>query len=176
MRRALILTTFLVAPLAPVSAQDSDTARAEYFGAVARFFNLPHNEVAILGEWEIPPDEIPVVLFMARRSGVSPEALVALRGSGQGWTVLATRYRVGPPALHVPVPDDAPVGSLADAYAGYRGTPVAQWQTIRLTDQDIIALVNVRVISQTLGLPAERVLARTGSVGSFVELYAQFRR
>jgi len=176
MRRAFILMTFLSASIAPAAAQESPAAQVEYFAAVASFFNLPPTEVAILSEWEIPAQEIPVVLFMARRSGVSPEALVALREAGQSWATLATRYRVGPAALHVPVPDDASAGSLARAYQEYRGTPVARWSTIRLTDEDVVGLVNVRLISQSLGLPAERVLGRTGSVGTYVELYAHLKR
>ena len=127
---------------------------------MARFFNLPSSEVAILSDWEIPADEIPVVLFMARRSGVSPEALVALREAQQSWVTLATRYRVGPFALYVPVPDDASAGALEVAYEAYRTVPVAQWGSIQLTDADVVGLVNVRLISQTLGIPAEQ---RSGS-------------
>ena len=176
MRRALILMTLLAASVAPASSQESPTARAEYFGAVARFFNLPSNEVAILSDWEIPADEIPVVLFMARRSGVSPEALVALRKAEQSWVSLATRYRVGPFALYVPVPDDASAGALEVAYEAYRSVPVAQWSSIQLTNADVVGPVNVRLISQALGMPAEQVLGRSGSVGSYVEFYARLKR
>lgn len=176
MRRAFILMTFFAASVAPVSSQESPAARAEYFGAVARFFSLPSSEVAILSDWEIPADEIPVVLFMARRSGVSPEALVALREAQQSWVTLATRYRVGPFALYVPVPDDASVGALEVAYEAYRTMPVAQWGSIQLTDADVVGLVNVRLISQTLGISAESVLGRTASGTSYVDLYASLKR
>lgn len=176
MRCAFILMTFFAASVAPASSQESPAARAEYFGAVARFFNLPANEVAILSDWEIPADEIPVVLFIARRSGVSPEALVALREAQQSWVTLATRYRVGPFALYVPVADDASVGALEVAYEAYRTVPVAEWGSIQLTDADVVGLVNVRLISQTLGIPAERVLDGTGSVASYVGLYARLKR
>ena len=79
-------------------------------------------------------------------------------------------------SLHVPVPDGVSAGALARAYESYRSTPVGRWSTIRLTDEDVVGLVNVRLISQSLGLPAERVLGRTGSVGTYVELYAQLKR
>lgn len=175
MRRRVILLMMLLATSSSVAAQDRAAARADYFSAVASFFNLPPNEVAILSDWEIPAEEIPVVLFMARRAGISPEALVALRDAGQGWSRLAERYRVTASALHVPVRDDAPAGALQAAYDRFRTTPVADWRSIRLSDEEIIALVNVRVISQSLGLPAERVLSQTGSA-PFVLLYAQLKR
>ena len=95
MRRSLLIFMFLVASVTPVSGQESTAAKADYLSAVASFFSLPSNEVSILSEWEIPADEIPVVLFVARRSGVSPEALVALRQAGRSWSELTARYRVG---------------------------------------------------------------------------------
>jgi hypothetical protein len=159
-----------------VEAQDLEAARQDYFRAVAGFFSLPASEVAILSDWDIPADEIPVVLFVARRAGVSPEALVALRDSGQTWSALTDRYRVTAAALHVPVPDDAAAGSLSGIYETYRSTPVADWGSIRASDRDVIGLVNVRLISQALRLPAERVLSRSGSTPSYVELYAELKR
>lgn len=173
MARALVVFTVFAVAAGPSWAQDRHTAQVDYFQAVAAFFNLPASEIAILSDWAMPADEIPVVLFMARRAGVSPEALVALRGAGEDWSALAERYRVRAAALHVPVSDDAPTGRLESAYRLYRATPVGEWGSIHLSDADIVALVNVRVISQSLGLPAERVLAETGSTSTFVELYAR---
>jgi hypothetical protein len=175
MRRAGLFLTVGLAMASPAAAQAGSGARQDYLLAVAGFFSLPPNEVAILGDWDILADELPVVLFMARRAGVSPEALVALRGAGHGWSALATRYRVTAAALHVPVRDDAPAGSLSGVYEKYRSTPVAEWGTISVSDRDIIGLVNVRVISQVLRLSAEQVLGRVGSTASFVELYAQLQ-
>ncbi|MEM7417187.1 MAG: hypothetical protein AAF389_16920 [Gemmatimonadota bacterium] len=153
-----------------------DAARADYFRSVASFFNLPANEVAILSDWDIAAAEIPVVLFMARRAGVSPEALVALRSAGQSWAELAARYRVGPAALHVPVRDEADARVLAEVYQGFRTTPVGDWARIRLTDAHIIGLVNVRVLSQALNLPPERVLAASEPGVPWVALHARLSR
>jgi hypothetical protein len=172
LRAVLMLATGCV--LAPaVSAQDA--ARADYFRAVAGHFSMPAHEVTILGEWPLPADEIPVVLFVARRSGVSPEAVVALRESGQSWAALTRRYRITPSALHVPIRDDASAGGLAAAYDQYRSTPVAQWDGLTLSDADIIGLVNVRVLSQALRLSAEQVAAASGSTATYVELYVRLR-
>ena len=176
MAHRLGMLTILALVAAPVAAQERAAARSDYFRAVAGFFNLPPSEIAILSDWQVPADEIPVVLFLARRAGVSPEALVALRGSGRGWAELADRYRVRASAFHVPVRDEAPTGRLEAAYRLFRSTPVGEWGTLRLSDDDIVALVNVRVISQTLGLSAERVLAETSAGESFVDLYTRLSR
>jgi len=159
-----------------VHAQAGASAREAYLGAVASYFDLPPSEVAILADWEIATDEIPPILFVADHAGISPEALVALRRSGIGWGRLIRRYHISPSALHVPVRDEAPTGALRAAYELYRSTPVGDWPSIELADQDVIALVNVRLIAQTLGLSAEEVVRRTDSAPTYVELFAQLKR
>jgi hypothetical protein len=173
---SLTLAVIALTGAGGVAGQDRNAARQDYFRAVAGYFNLPASEIAILSDWDLPADEIPVALFLARRAGVSPEALVALHESGQSWSSLAARYRVTAAAFHVPVPDGAPAGGLSGIYGTFRSTPVADWSSIRASDEDIVGLVNVRLISQTLRLPAERVLARAGSTPTYVDLYAVLKR
>jgi len=156
-----------------LSAQEAGTAATRtYFGAVAEYFVLPRSEVDILGEWRLPAEEIPVVLWLARRGGVSPEAVVALRRSGQGWAALAGRYRMGPAQFHVPLPESAPAGPLAGAYERFRSLPAARWREIELSDADIVGLVNLRFLSETLRRAPVDVLAER-SRGSWVEVCAR---
>jgi hypothetical protein len=137
---------------------------------------MPEAEVSILAHWDLPPDEIPVVLFVARRAGVSPAALVALRESGRSWTGLAASYNIGGNTLHVPLRDPASAGALTGAYERFRDTPVEEWGSVRLEEPEIIALVNVRVLSDALGVAPDEIARRTGSAATFVELYAQLLR
>lgn len=174
-RNLAVLFTVL-AGSAGVQAQEAEVARRAYLQAAADFFGLPSEEVAILSDWDIALEEIPPVLFLARRAGVSPEALVALRRSGRSLSDLAESYGIGAAALHVPVRDEAATGALTAAYDRYRAMPVGDWPSIRLSDEDIVALVNVRMIAQTLGLSAEEVIRHTGSTRSYVALFAQLSR
>jgi hypothetical protein len=174
MKRVFMVLTCCLVSVTDASAQSE--AHTDYLRAVAKFFSLPTSEVAILGDWQLEVDEIPVVLFVARRAGVSPEALVALRSAGQSWVKLTGQYRVKAPALYVPVRDDVPAGALEGAYQQFRGAPVSGWGDIKLTDPHIIGLVNLRVISQSLGLSAEQVLGETSNGLTYVELHAQLSR
>lgn len=174
--RTLVLLGVSLAVATEARGQERSVARGAYFDAVASYFRLPPSEVTILADWEITPDEIPAILFVAAHAGVSAEALVALRRSGRGWSDLIARYGISAATLHVPVRDEAPTGALSGAYDAYRVTPVSEWPSIRLHDQDVVALVNVRVIAQTLGLAAEDVIRQTDSAPSYVELFAQLSR
>lgn len=158
---------------AAVPAQETgDAATQAYFAAVAEYFVLPRSEVDILGEWRLPAEEIPVVLFLAQRGGVSPEAVVALRGSGQGWAALAQRYGTAAAQFHVPLPESAPAGSLEGVYQRFRSLPVSRWREIELADADIVGLVNLRLLAETLRRPPQDVLAER-SRRSWVETYAR---
>lgn len=174
--RSTLFVAALMCAAPGVQALQHDADESAYFRAVARFFEIPEGEVAILGHWDLPPDEIPVVLFVARRAGVSAEALVALRESGRAWGALTRSYGIGANALHVPLADTGAAGGLSAAYQRFADTPVAQWATVTLSDPDIIALVNVRVLANALGIAPDDVARRTGTTRTFVELYAQLRR
>jgi hypothetical protein len=153
-----------------------DPAERAYLRAVAGFFQVSETEVGILAHGEVPAEEIPVALFMARRGGVSAEAVLALRESGRTWTELAERFGVAASALHVPLSDPASAGALAAVYERFRAIPMDQWSGMRLEATEIVALVNVRVLSQALGVRPDEIARRTGSARTFVELYAQFLR
>ncbi len=155
-----------------VWAQDA-SARLAYYRAVADYFDVAPAEVSILADWDLASDEIPVVLYLARRAGISPEALVALRGSGRGWVDLARRYGVGAAQLHVPLARPPSNGLLAAAYEQYESRSVGDWSQIGLTDEDIVTLVNMRVLSAALGMRPDDVLQRRRATQSFVEVYAE---
>jgi transposase-like protein len=174
--RALMVLAAAAATATAAQPQDN-TAQRAYFRAVAGYFQVPESEIAILAHGgDIAADEIPVVLFVARRGGVSAEAVAALRESGRSWTELAQRFGVGANALHVPISDPASAGVLSAAYQRFHATPMQQWSNMRLESEEIVALVNVRVLSQALGVEPDAIARRSGSTASFVELYGQFLR
>lgn len=170
-----LLTSVMVA--VPVAGQHAaNQARDAYFGAVADFFGLPTTEVSILAQWQLPPDEIPVALFIANQAGISAEALVALRSGGKSWAELARRYQVDASHFYVPLPDGADAGVLKAVYARFRSLPASRWGEVSLTDADIIALVNVRVLAQTLHLTPGQVLRAASPRRSFVGVFAALMR
>ena len=175
-RSTAVVWVALALAAAGAEAQEPDAAQEAYFRAVGEFFDVPSFELDILRDWSLPPDEIPVILFVAERAGVVPEALVALRRGGDSWTRLAERYGVGAPQLHVPVPDQAATGPLTSVYQSFRALPTSRWGEIRLEPEDIVALVNLALLAQTLGVAPAEVLSRAGSTDSFVQLYGELIR
>lgn len=175
LRRALLGLGLALAATAPRSARAQDAGSVEaFYRAVAQHFEVPSGEILILSEWRLPPEEIPVVLFVAGQAGISPEAVVAVRRSGQGWPAITRRYALDASRFHVPLEGGA--GSLARAYEGYASRPRTQWASLELTGEDIVGLVNVRVLSEMLGVtPAAAIQARDRT-GSWVAAFRSLGR
>ena len=144
-----------------------------YFRAVGGAFSVSLDEVRILGEWQLQPEEIAVVLFVARRAGVSPDVVATLRGGGSAWATIVQRYGVGAGAFHVAFPEDASLGPLAGTYEDFARTPRGAWVNLTLDDRAIVALVNIRVLSNQVGVPVTRVLAAWGGDRDFVLVHRQ---
>jgi hypothetical protein len=164
-----------VAPAAVAGQDVTGEARGAYFRAVAEHFGVSPQEVAIVGDWDLEPDEVPVVLFLARRAGVSPDVLVGLRRGGRSWMDLSDRFGLDARTFHLALPDGAPLGVLTRAFGEFRGRPARDWSLIRLTDPEVVALVNLRVLSAQVGTPPVTILRSREEAGSFVGAYLRLR-
>ena len=170
-----VLSIAVLAPF-PSLGQDVDSGVSDaYFRALAEHFEVPLGEVAIVGDWELEPDEVPVVLFLSRNAGVSPDALIGLRRSGRPWSEVASRFGLSVRSFHISLPEDAPLGLLSRAYGEFRGRPSRDWNQIELNDPEIIALVNLKVLSEQVGVSPLRVLQSREEAGSFVAGFAILR-
>ena len=69
--------------------------RSFYF-AIGNYYQVPEREVVVVRERSIPPDEVPVVFFVARQAHVEPGVIVDLRRRGLSWSDVAFHFRLDP--------------------------------------------------------------------------------
>ena len=167
MRRTICLIASVLAgypgtAVAQDAPESPPQAVGAYFRAVGEYFGVTASEIDILGDWELPPEEIPVVLFVATRVGVSPEALVGLRRSGDGWGEIVKRYGLGADVLYLPIPQGASAGRLQGLYDHLSSTPVNGWGEVALDADAVVTLVNVRLLVHVSGLTPVEVLQTIG--------------
>jgi hypothetical protein len=171
-----LISVLMGLALPGVEAWGQERAMKEaYFMAVGDHFDVPFQEVTIIGDWELAPDEVPVVLFLSKRAGVSPDALIGLRRSGRSWSEISGRFGLGPREFHMPLPEDGPLGPLARAAGAFRGRPAREWNRVQLTDDEIVAYVNVRFLSERVHVTPIRVLEAQAAAGSFMAAYPRLR-
>lgn len=170
-----VLFFIAIMPSPTLGQGAGEEVKDAFFRAVAEHFDVPPGEVVIVGEWELDVDEVPVVFFLSKKAGVSPDALIGLRRSGLIWREVADRFGLGVRSFHLPLPEEVSLGSLSRAYEEFRGRPPREWDLIQLDDLEIISLVNLRVISVQLGVEPLRVLQSREEAGSFVAGFASIR-
>ncbi len=150
-----------------------EASRETYLRAVADHFGASEREVSVLARWGLSAEEIPVVLYLADRAGVSPDVVVAQRRRGTEWMEIARGLSVHAGDFHVRI--DGPAGFLSAAYQRFGEVAASAWSGVRLTDPEVVGLVNVRFLSRSLGMPAGEVVRGLGAGGDMVEGFARLR-
>ena len=173
----LLLGGVLLCLLAPGAAQgqrggEGDPNETAFLRAVGKHFGTPRSEVLVLSRSGVSAREIPVVLRVSKRAGVSPDVVVAQRRHGAGWMEIARGYSVHAGDFHVPI--DGPAGFLRAAYERFNSRSASKWREIALSDDEVVGLVNVRFLSRAVGMAPGRVLKALGDgrdvVGVFIRL------
>ncbi len=152
------------------------TAIDAYHATIGQAFPVSSDEVGILAEWPLRADEIVVVLFVARNAGVSPDAVASLRSSGARWASILRTYSVGASALRVPFPEGTMLGPLEETCRTFSETPRGAWASIDLSDEQVIALVNIRILARQVGVTVSRVLRTWDGEGGFVLVHERITR
>lgn len=137
--------------------------------SVSNYYKVPEKEVIIIKEKGIDDDELPVVFFIAKRARVAPEVIIKMRLSGYSWMDISLHYGIGPEVYYIPVEETVIVGPpYGKAYGYYRKYPRNKWRLIRLDDDDIVNLVNLRFMSEYHGIPPAEVIKMKGHGKKFV--------
>jgi hypothetical protein len=152
-RRAIPLSTVLslsVLALAatPLSAQVqvgasiSEEGLESFYLGIGDYFRAPTVQIRAVRQ-TLPPDEAPVVFFLAQRAHVEPGVILRLRRDGRSWMDITLHFGLSPAIFYVPLSVD-PGPPYGHAYGYYKKVPRAKWSTIRLPDADVVNLVNLR--------------------------------
>jgi hypothetical protein len=143
--------------------------------SLGEYYGVPHREVVIIRERRIPDEEVPVVLFIARKARVEPAVIVDLRLSGRSWMDITRRYRLSPEVFYVPVKIEVKGPPYGKAYGHYRNRPRKEWGKIVLHDDDVINLVNLRFVSEHHGYAPEEVIRMRSGGKNFVVIHEEVR-
>lgn len=171
-----VTVVLLLSPARGAGQAVESAARQAWFQAVADHFDVSIREVEILAESRMSDDELPLVLLLARRAGVSTDALVAFHRGGRGWSEIAARYGMGAAAFHVPLAESAPAGPLEEVYERYRAVPPSQWNQIELGDEELVQLADLAFVTEYLRVSAGDVLEEVVRGGSFQAAYVALAR
>jgi hypothetical protein len=148
-------------------------------GDDARFFlNLTNQHyavpeptaVAIVNRCPRPQDDYPVVMLLARASGRSADAILALRLHGAPWVDVFARTQVSPDVLFVGMDHD-PGPPYGHAWGYWKKQSRGGDARAALSDAQIVDLAKLQIVSGYYRVSPYKVIAERQR-GSTIERYA----
>ena len=162
-QRSVVVLALALGSLAAARGADAQTVFSvsasvgDFHVAVANYYHVPERDVIVVRERRIPDDELPVVFFIAERARVPAARIVDLRLAGSSWWDISVRYGLGADVYYVPVAVVHSAPPYGRAYGHYK-KPRQQWNTIVLTDADIVNLVELRFMSEHDHVAPDRIV------------------
>ncbi len=144
--------------------------------AVGDYYRIPQWEVILIRERGIPPYEIPVVLFIAKRAHVEPKFITDLRLWGNTWLDITLRFGLGPEIFYVPIGVMVIGPPYGKVYGYYKSKSKKEWKTIVLSDDDVINLSNLKLMSEHYGYPPEKIIKMRSGGKEFVSISDEIRK
>jgi hypothetical protein len=141
---------------------------SDFHLALCEHHHVHHDVVLVVHRRGIPDEHIPVVFLLAERCRVTPDVIVDLRVKGKSWMDIALHFGHHAEIFHVESSRDH--GPPYGRALGHFKRPRAEWGALRLVDDDVVALVNVKLIAAHHGLSADDVLALRQKDDDFVKL------
>ncbi len=125
-----------------------------FFLSAGDYYQAPQREVVVV-QRDVPENDAPVVLYLARRAHCSPYKIIRMRRRGYSWWRITMALRLNPDIYYVPVRVErmGPPYGRAYGYYMHRGPRY-------LTDPDIVNMVNLRFISSYYHVPPEEIIER----------------
>jgi len=136
-----------------------DGLRSFYF-AVGNYYQVPERDVVVVQQQALPPDEIPVVFYVAQRARVAPAVVVDLRRRGESWADIAFHFRLDP-----------------DIYYFRGGPPYGKaygWKKHPPRDAEVIDAVNVHFLSDYHHVTPDAVWAERSGGRSYAAVAENF--
>ena len=146
-----------------------------FYLAVGEHYKVPEKEIVVVKQKKIPNEEMPVVFFLARRAGTSPETITKLRLGGKSWMEITAHFGLTAEIYYVPVKEVSgpPYGK---AYGHFKKRKKNQWREIKLTDVDIVNFVNLKFMSEYYGCSPDEVVKMRENGKNFIDINAQIKK
>jgi len=151
-----------------------DSGIKDFHLAIADFYKVPQQDIEIVKNRKISDEELPVVFYLAGRAKVAPAAISELKLGGRSWLDITHFYGMGADIYYI---DTDPIGAppYGQALGYYKNKPKAEWKYIKLSDADVVNLVNLIFISTKYNFPPESVIKLRTDGKNFMAINKDFK-
>jgi len=173
----LIFTTFSAIESRGIDTRvlPGEKALSGFLLTIGNYYRIPQTEVMIIKEMGIPAYEVPVLLFIAKRARVEPGDVRDFRLRNNTWLETTLRFGLSPQIFYVAVGGGINDALYGKAYGYYKHTPKKEWKRIVLSDDDIINLVNLKLLSEYYEYPPEKIIKMRSQGKEFCSINDEIR-
>ncbi len=170
MKKIAVFFSLVALALSAISAHAQINAGATFSGdglrsfffEVGNYYHVPEREVQVVNERAIPPEEVPVVFYVAQRARVTPAVVVDLRRRGMNWADIAFHFRMDPDIYYFP--SGPPYGKAK----GY-------WKNHRPRDVEVVDAVNVHFLADHYRMDPSVIVQERSKGRSYVVVADNFK-
>jgi hypothetical protein len=178
-----VLTTGLYAQLSEGyrDFQPDNTVQEDYYASLADYFGMTTEKVMDIQEKGIPDEEVPVALFVVSNSNDTGKAakledVISLRKAGKSWMDITLQLGLTTDIYYFPVEGYLESKPFGGAYKKFFDTPRKKWRSIKLADNEIVNLVNLRFLSRYYELTPAEVIKMCEKEQKFMVVNREIRR
>lgn len=142
--------------------------------AACTHYGFKTETVAVFHKHRIPDDHVPVVYYIAHRAEVSPDVVIGLRMGGKSWWEISAHFGLSAEVFYVPVAR-RPGPPYGKAWGHFKNGKRTNWAAVRLSDDDVVTLVNVRFLAAHHGCTPDEVIEMRQKGTGFVKLHVGFK-
>lgn len=168
----LFLSVFALLAILSITAIAVDL-QADYFNSVAKYFDIKSKEVNRISESGIIDEELPIVFFVAGRANVAPQEVAETRLSGESWMKVCDKYLLGARDLYMIVTSPVKSITYGPIFEKFSKTPQKKWKTLEFTDDEIVNLVNLKLMSSLHDYSVYDIMAMRDYGKSFLRINQQ---
>ena len=140
-----------------------------FYLAIGKHYQIPDEEIIIVKRQNISDDELAVVFYLARKARVKHGVIVDLRLHGMTWMEITSHYGLTAEIFHIVI-SGTPGPPYGRALGHFKSRHRSEWHSIRLSDNDIVNLVNLRFVSGRHGLGPDVVIKMREQGQSFIAI------
>lgn len=146
-----------------------------FYLSIGNYYRVPEPQVVhIRNRYPIHDEELPVVFFLASRAHADPQVILDLRTRKRmSWLDITFHFGLTPEIYYVPVKRVGP--PYGNAYGHYKEHK-NEYKKVRLVDNDVVNLVNLRFMSDYHGVAPEVVMDKRGRGENFYAMNDEFHK
>jgi len=137
---------------ADVTVSLRDDRYSPYRTGMEQYFRVPEDQILMMSERGMSPNEVTLALFVANRARVSPSQVLDMRRDGMSWNNIMRRLRLSPEMFYVPV------DNYSGPYESIYRHPRNQWDQMSFSDDDYVNLANLKYLTDNYGYEPSRVI------------------